>query len=324
MLSLLLLACGTGPEPAEPTGTEPTLDVESLRERGPWAAGSRSYEIVGSSGVPLPLQLWFPADGQEQDVLYDGLVPGSAAFGAPVACDEVRGLVAFSHGNGGTRVQSPFLTEHLASHGYVVVSPDHTGNTLLDLSVPLTEMMLRRPVDIADAVDAALDDDELGRCLPDDGYVVIGHSFGGYTALATGGATVNDFAGGEVDLSDPRVTGVVGLAPWDAAGGITDGGAAIDVPTLLLTGERDATTPIAQVQRLYDPMVVEPRWLGVFPDGGHYTFSPVACLLFQGDGCGEDFLAPEVADPLTNASVTAFVAGLYEAVGIEAPELAWD
>ena len=40
-------------------------------------------------------------------------------------------LIVFSHGNGGLGVQSFFLTEYLASHGYVVVCPDHTGNSLL-------------------------------------------------------------------------------------------------------------------------------------------------------------------------------------------------
>src|ERR1041384_5814495 len=35
-------------------------------------------------------------------------------------------LVLCSHGNGGSRHQNAFQTEHLASHGYVVTAPDHT------------------------------------------------------------------------------------------------------------------------------------------------------------------------------------------------------
>ena len=44
-------------------------------------------------------------------------------------------LVIFSHGNGGTRNQNTFWCDYLASHGYIVVSPDHTGNarfTIID------------------------------------------------------------------------------------------------------------------------------------------------------------------------------------------------
>jgi predicted dienelactone hydrolase len=36
-------------------------------------------------------------------------------------------LVLFSHGNAGIRFQSLFLAAHLASHGYIVASPDHQG-----------------------------------------------------------------------------------------------------------------------------------------------------------------------------------------------------
>ena len=34
-------------------------------------------------------------------------------------------LVVFSHGYGGLRTQSSFLTAHLASWGFVVAAPDH-------------------------------------------------------------------------------------------------------------------------------------------------------------------------------------------------------
>src|SRR5262245_11575117 len=44
-------------------------------------------------------------------------------------------LIVFSHGNGGTRHQNTFWCDYMASHGYIVVSADHTGNarvTVLD------------------------------------------------------------------------------------------------------------------------------------------------------------------------------------------------
>src|SRR6266436_3510200 len=37
-------------------------------------------------------------------------------------------LIVFSHGNGGNRHQNTFWCDHLASHGYVIVSADHVGN----------------------------------------------------------------------------------------------------------------------------------------------------------------------------------------------------
>src|SRR6266496_4681586 len=37
-------------------------------------------------------------------------------------------LVVFSHGNGGSRNQDTFWCDYVASHGYIIVSADHTGN----------------------------------------------------------------------------------------------------------------------------------------------------------------------------------------------------
>jgi predicted dienelactone hydrolase len=46
------------------------------------------------------------------------------------------------------RFQSYFLCEHLASHGFVVVAPDHIGNTTIDLVFPGTPFEAKdRPLD---------------------------------------------------------------------------------------------------------------------------------------------------------------------------------
>ena len=51
--------------------------------------------------------------------------------------------VVFSHGMAGHRRQSTFLCTHLASHGFVVASPDHVGNTLPEM------LPLFMPIDAA-------------------------------------------------------------------------------------------------------------------------------------------------------------------------------
>jgi predicted dienelactone hydrolase len=304
------IACSPeGPDDSVRTDAGPTdpVPVADLGAPGPWQVGTTERQIEGADGQPLTVQLWYPTTTTAGPYLYDGLLSGVAAPDADPDCTESRPLLAFSHGSGGVRYQSAFLTEHLASHGWVVVAPDHRGNTFVDAIPNFPELVLRRPQDIVDAVDAALVEPVLDGCLADDTYAVAGHSFGGYTSFALAGAEVNSPAGGTVDLGDPRVTAVVGLAPWDAAGGITDGTREVAVPTLVLTGALDETTPLAQVHRLYDPLVVEERWLGVFPEGGHFSFSPVACLLFVGDGCGDDYLPTDRVEALTNLSTSAFL-----------------
>lgn len=331
LLPLLLVACG-GPE-GDDTSSPPDEGAPggaplAYDSAGPFPVGTETVRITGTDDLELTLQVWFPAlEAGATTITYDGLLPGAAYEGVEPDCGEPRPVVAFSHGYGGVRYQSPFLTEHLASHGYVVVAPDHVGNTFVDLGGDFDELVVRRPQDIADAVDWLRSDRP--DCV-EEGYAAVGHSFGGYTALAAAGATVNDVEGGTVDLGDPRVWASVPLAPWDAYYALTDGTEAIAVPTLILTGERDETTPIAMVRSLWEPMTVQPRWLGVFPDAGHYSFSPIACVLESGDGCGSEFIDEATVTSLTNQAVLAFLEGIradpaaLEALPLAASELVWE
>src|SRR5256712_1893954 len=126
-------------------------------------------------------------------------------------------LVAFSHGYGGPRRQSTFLCTHLASHGYVVASVDHTGNTMLEVvqgvmtlrsggTLPHPDTVLRefialRPADISFAIDQVLGMDGL---VDPDRIGMAGHSFGGWTTLTT-------------TARDRRIRAAVPLAPAGGA-----------------------------------------------------------------------------------------------------------
>jgi predicted dienelactone hydrolase len=326
-LAALVACADPQTRPADPTAP---VQAPDYTQPGPWSAGTAEGTVTGRDGEPLVVQWWYPTTEPGSPVTYDGLFPGEATADAPVDCSAVRPLLAFSHGSGGIRFQSTFFTEFAATHGFVVVAPDHRGNTFLDAAPDFTELVGRRPHDVEDVVDATLADDRFADCLDGDAYSVVGHSFGGYTALALAGAELVDPAGGTMSRLDPRVTAAVGLAPWDAAGTIDGGTSEIDVPTLILTGALDETTPLPQVRGLFDPLGSDERWLGVFPDAGHYSFSPVACLLFTGDGCGDEFLALDVLEDLVNVSVLAVVghqqgqAGALEQLPLDAPELEWE
>jgi predicted dienelactone hydrolase len=62
-------------------------------------------------------------------------------------------VIVFSHGFGGIRFQSYFLTERLATHGFIVIAPDHPGNTLVDFAqlgddAAQAQSAIDRPLDI--------------------------------------------------------------------------------------------------------------------------------------------------------------------------------
>jgi len=214
-----------------------------------------------------------------------------------------------------------------------VVAPDHRDNTFFDpvdddVEAVFEVLRLRRPIDVTDAYAAVLDDEDLGGCAEPDAFAVSGHSFGGYTALALAGAEV-ELVDGPVELGDSRVWAIVGLAPWDGEA-ILGGTAVITAPTLLFTGLLDQTTMIEQVRDLYAPMTQPDRHLGILVAGGHFTFSPIGCALFEGDGCGEEFVPLELANALTSVSALSLlelargVEGAIAQLPLEAPELIWE
>jgi predicted dienelactone hydrolase len=93
----------------------------------------------------LPIQVWYPADpapgsepapyivapaefGPSSPLKAVEHVKANAVTGAPVAKGEKKyPVLIYNHGAGWTRFSATFLTELLASHGYIVVSIDHPG-----------------------------------------------------------------------------------------------------------------------------------------------------------------------------------------------------
>src|SRR5262249_55406045 len=152
-------------------------------------------------------------------------------------------LVLFSHGNGGIRIQSFFFAAHMASHGYVVVSPDHRGNTFVDslLGIADPNVAANRPLDLSFLIDRFLAfDGEAGNffadapCLP--GLAASGPWSGG-----TGGPPRAGGGGPAGTFTDPRVKAILPQAP---AAPFSDAFfATIHVPTLLVGGSLDETTP---------------------------------------------------------------------------------
>jgi dienelactone hydrolase len=99
----------------------------------------------GGSARELMVQLWYPAQPshnrfaryrelRETDALssYQSEIRTHSRLNAPVA---IAGMpfpvILFNHAWGGRRTNDTFLTEELASHGYIVASIDHTYNAKL-------------------------------------------------------------------------------------------------------------------------------------------------------------------------------------------------
>lgn len=111
---------------------------------GPFGVGTRSVHWVDpQTRRELVVQVWYPAAGAGKKLAryarwrelrakfgYWAWIKTNSWEGARVAEGRYP-VVVFGHMWGGRRGQDTFLTEELASHGYVVVAMDHPGNAAL-------------------------------------------------------------------------------------------------------------------------------------------------------------------------------------------------
>ena len=191
----------------------------------------------------IGVDCWYPAAPDQEAPATYAVIPGvgftaSARTGATPLMGP-RPLIVFSHGRSGLRTSYVMLCEGLAARGFVVAALDHRGATLLDwmmgTAVDDATNERQRVADVQFVVDALLaDPGDLAAITTIDAtrVAVVGHSYGGFTALAVAGT----------DPPDPRIRGVAGLQPF-ARSLSRKVIARIPVPTLLVVGGQDQTCP---------------------------------------------------------------------------------
>lgn len=311
-----------------------------INQPGPFNVGTLDTTFTSPTGRELVLQIWYPTqDTGDERIIYDRIFPGMAIDDAEPDCRETRPVFMFSHGNTGIRWQSAFLMQWLASHGFVVAAPDHLHNTMLDFDGSrFIEVQINRPIDISSAFDWLMskNDDsrsDLQGCFDEsEGYIVGGHSFGGYTSLMLSGATISlewldemceaSFDGycqardlwlemnpdsSQIDQRDSRVNGALLLAPWNG-GVLTEGVANVSVPTMILTGVEDSTTNFTHVTTIADYIEDSLLQFAALNQTGHSQFSPIACAA---GWCSEPIELDLVLD-FTNLSALWFFADLLD------------
>lgn len=186
----LLLACA---DKSADDSAAPVDLVASLASPGPYQVGYHSEEIsypdtVSGADRALRLTMWYPTEdtsGADAEYLVPQEDPGAWQDAGPA--DGPFPLVIFSHGHQGFAENSSFLMEHLASHGYAVVAPDHTDNTTFDGSSRDTAIYSQRPLDLSavlEHLETVSGDHPLAGRLDGGPVLAIGHSFGGYTVFA--------------------------------------------------------------------------------------------------------------------------------------------
>jgi len=208
----------------------------------------------------LTTEIWYPApkEGAEPEVTNAPLATSDGPFP----------LVLFVHGFGTSRRQSIFLTQALASAGYVVVAADfpftassspggesdlHVEDQTEDLQF-LADQAAALAGDAKDALHGAID--------PSQGYAVVGHSTGGTVALlAAYGAGHDDRLRAAVSISGDSCFFAPSFFETRS------------VPLLALTGSRDLLVPPPDnIRRTYE-LAAAPKVYASIVGGNHLGFS---------------------------------------------------
>ncbi len=207
--------------------------------------------------------------------------------------DKPAPVVIFSHGLGGSRDGNPYLGNHWAERGYMVVFVQHPGSDdsvwknaapgqrMEDLKKAASvENFMRRGEDIPVVIDTLTDwnadkDHALHDRLDLKHIGMSGHSFGATTTQAIAGQSL---AGARLSFREPRVSAAVMMSPSiPALGDPAKAFATITIPCLLMTGTLDdspisSTTP-EERQKVFPNLTRAPAWQVIFDQATHMSFN---------------------------------------------------
>src|SRR5262245_30481395 len=152
------------------------------------------------TGEVFPVAVWYPTHAAPTPLFLTGSLSACrlpailcrwitfempAASNGPLT-DGRFGLIVISHGAGGGALNHRDLAMALSFAGYVVAAATHprrNGNDISGVGV-----WVGRPKQVSRVIDAVLEDTALGSHIERRRIGVVGHSNGGFTALAVAGA----------------------------------------------------------------------------------------------------------------------------------------
>lgn len=300
--------------------SRPGIDAPELARLGHWQVGVRTFALVDAAQIDvlaydpatgaapkrdrqLTVDLWYPAEvaaGASPETYSGSLpaeppapptqftIPGIAVRDAAPTAGRFP-LVVVSHGYSNETIALSWLTENLASKGYVVAAIRHEDPPITNRS-KFAEPLLRRPLDIAFVTRT------LQLMLANEGRIdasrtaLIGYSMGGYGVLTAGGGVLDPgspiaqiipggliapYARGGAAVDEVRASGIRAIVAFAPGGGSlrawgADGLNAITAPLLLIAGDRDQTVDYQTGARAFFDMATNcQRYLLTFRGAGH-------------------------------------------------------
>lgn len=307
-------------------------DAPELAPRGEFKVGVRKLDFVNKGQVDvlnskggidplydrsIKVEVWYPAnlsEGTKESTVYEEvmgtsndpkrpLIPFTFAGRAlrdavPMTSNGAFPLIIVSHGYVGSRFLMTYLTENLASKGFIVVAIDHTESTFRDAN-GFQSTLLNRSKDVLFVLNQIADlgkanaKNFLSGLVDVNNTALIGYSMGGYGVLNVAGAGYSEEAvkifssisGGSKAIEvrtanneayklsqDLRIKAVVAFAPWGMERGVWDaeGLKGLKTPTFFVAGSQDDISGYDKgIKAIFNGSVNANRYLLTYMNARH-------------------------------------------------------
>ncbi|MEP3372788.1 MAG: dienelactone hydrolase [Maribacter dokdonensis] len=305
-------------------------DAPELSAKGEYKVGVKTVNLVNPNQVdilnskegndptydrPITIEVWYPANvgDDAKTVVYDEVMGTRGDSLRPLTPFTFKGrayrdatpktgnkfpFVVVSHGYVGSRYLMTYLTENLASKGYIVAAIDHTDSTFKDANA-FQSTLLNRPKDIRFVINemekmgAKGSKNNLEGVVDANNTAIIGYSMGGYGVLNVGGAGYSTglaqfftgMTGGSTAISvhtagnaayekmtDARIKAIVAFAPWGMERGVWDaeGLKRLKTPTFFIAGSQDDISGYEKgIKAIYEGTVNADRYLLTYMNARH-------------------------------------------------------
>jgi len=309
---------------------DPLPDAPELSTRGEYKVGVQTINLVNKNQVdilnskegkdplydrPITIEVWYPANvgDDAKTVVYNEVMGTAGDTLRPLTPFTFKGrayrdaqpkigtkfpLIVVSHGYVGSRYLMTYLTENLASKGYIVAAIDHTDSTFKDANA-FQSTLLNRPKDIRfvinemERIGAKGSKNKIEGLVDANNTAIIGYSMGGYGVLNVGGAGYSEALAGFFTgmtrgstsisvntanneeykkLTDNRIKAIVAFAPWGMERGVWDaeGLKGLKTPTFFIAGSQDDISGYEKgIKLIYEGAVNADRFLLTYKNARH-------------------------------------------------------
>lgn len=338
-LGLVFILCfGQSLMAAEQLFTEQPSMMPELAKSGELTVGVKTLQVTNPNQLntadfasvkdrTLTIEVWYPAAKESKVSLatYEGVTRLHKPFSlqgdalrdaAPLKQGEFP-LVVLSHGYTGDRTIMFYLGEHLASHGYVVASIDHTDSTTGEIDFKnnpfagFPSTLVNRARDQQFVLEHFSQEGHFLASIVDTQHAaVVGYSMGGYGAINTVGGCyahsvgglqrfgfpeqaakamvpVFNFCNAGKETVDPRWKAMVAFAPWGQELNLHAPAAlkTIQAATLYVTGDHDDISGYEHgVKKLFEQTGSANNYMLVYENARHNVAPhPAPAVAYQTD-----------------------------------------